>query len=382
LLGVDRRTERVGLIRTGCARELIDVMNWLLLFIPVAAGLEALAPGRHLLIFAAAALAILPLARWLGLATEQLAVRLGEGVGGLLNATFGNAVELIIALAALHAGLHDVVKASIVGAIIGNMLLVLGDAMLAAGLRRPEQHFNAAGARSEATMLTLVAIALILPAAFQAALGAKAAESLGKLSISISVVLLLIYLLYLAFTLITHSSLFAGSDPIEEAESHEPRWSLPRAALVLAIATAGIAWMSEIMVSVIEPLTKEFSLSSVFVGVFVIAIIGSAAEHATVIRAALKNRMDLSLSIAIGSSIQVALFVAPVLVLASLFVGPAPMDLAFPAGLVLTVLLAVLITGQVAGDGRSDWLKGAQLLAVYLVLGLTFFFMPAASTSP
>ncbi len=322
-------------------------MNWLLLFIPVAAGLEALAPGRHLLIFAAAALAILPLARWLGLATEQLAVRLGEGVGGLLNATFGNAVELIIALAALHAGLHDVVKASIVGAIIGNMLLVLGDAMLAAGLRRPEQHFNAAGARSEATMLTLVAIALILPAAFQAALGAKAAESLGKLSISISVVLLLIYLLYLAFTLITHSSLFAGSDPIEEGESHEPRWSLPRAALVLAIATAGIAWMSEIMV-----------------------------------RAALKNRMDLSLSIAIGSSIQVALFVAPVLVLASLFVGPAPMDLAFPAGLVLTVLLAVLITGQVAGDGRSDWLKGAQLLAVYLVLGLTFFFMPAASASP
>jgi Ca2+:H+ antiporter len=311
----------------------------------------------------------------MGRATEQLAERMGEGVGGLLNATFGNAAELIIALAALRAGLHDVVKASIVGSIVGNILLVLGAAMLAGGLRRPEQHFNPAGARSQATMLTLAAIALVIPAAFQVAASATA-EALGKLSVSISVVLLLVYLLYLAFALVTHAALFAGSHVPEEGKEHA---SVGRAAAVLAGATVAIAWMSEILVGAIEPTAHEFGLSNVFVGVFVVAILGNAAEHATAISAALKDRMDLSLSIAIGSSVQVALFVAPVLVLTSLFLGPAPMDLAFPAGLVLIVLLSVLITGQVAGDGRSDWLKGMQLLAVYLVLGLAFFFLPSAS---
>ena len=313
----------------------------------------------------------------MGRATEQLAERMGEGVGGLLNATFGNAAELIIALAALRAGLHDVVKASIAGSIVGNILLVLGAAMLAGGLRRPEQHFNPAGARSQATMLTLAAIALVLPAAFQAAPDTRTSEGLVTLSVSISLVLLVVYLLYLVFTLVTHSALFTGSYVPEHGEAHAP-WSVRRAALVLAGATAAIAWVSEIMVGAIEPTAHELGLSNVFVGVFVVAILGNAAEHSTAITAALKNRMDLSLSIAIGSSVQVALFVAPVLVLASLFLGPAPMDLAFPTGLVLIVLLSVLITGQVAGDGRSDWLKGMQLLAVYLVLGLTYFFIPVA----
>jgi Ca2+:H+ antiporter len=351
-------------------------MNWLLIFVPITIGLEFIAPERYLFIFATSAVAILPLAAWMGRATEQLAERMGEGVGGLLNATFGNAAELIIALAALRAGLHDVVKASIAGSIVGNILLVLGASMLAGGLRYPEQHYNPAGARSQATMLTLAAIALIVPAAFQAASGTTA-EGLGWLSVSISVVLLLVYLLYLAFALITHSALFAGSHVPEEGKPHA---SVRRAAFMLAAATVGIAWISEIMVGAIEPTAHELGLSNVFVGVFVIAILGNAAEHATAITAALKNRMDLSLSIAIGSSVQVALFVAPVLVLASLFLGPAPMDLAFPVGLVLTVLLSVLIMGQVAGDGRSDWLKGLQLLAVYLVLGLTFFFLPGAAT--
>jgi Ca2+:H+ antiporter len=356
-------------------------MNWFLMFVPVAVGLEFFAPGRHLLIFAMSSLAIVPLAGWLGRATEQLAERLGEGVGGLLNATFGNAAELIIALAALRAGLHDVVKASIAGSIIGNMLLVLGAAMLAGGLRHPEQHFNLAGARSQATMLTLVAIALILPAAFQAASGGKAIDALGRLSVSISIVLLLVYLLYLVFTLITHAPLFAGSYAPDQEEDHPRPWPVHRAALVLTLATIGIAWMSEIMVGAIEPTAHEFGLSSIFIGVFVVAIVGNAAEHATAISVALKNRMDLSLSIAIGSSVQVALFVAPVLVLASLFLGPTPLDLALPAGLVLSLLLAVLITGQVAGDGRSDWLKGVQLLTVYVVLGLTFFFIPTVPGS-
>jgi Ca2+:H+ antiporter len=310
----------------------------------------------------------------MGRATEQLAEQMGEGVGGLLNATFGNAAELIIALAALRAGLPDVVKASIAGSIVGNILLVLGAAMLAGGLRRPEQHFNATGARSQATMLLLAAIALIVPAAFQVASNATA-EGLDRLSISISVVLLLVYLLYLVFVLVTHSALFIGP---YHSERNDAQVSVVRPALVLAGATAGIAWISEIMVGAIEPTAHEFGLSNVFVGVFVVAILGNAAEHATAVAAAMKDRMDLSLSIAIGSSVQVALFVAPVLVFASLFLGPARMDLAFPAGLVLMVLLAAIITAQVAGDGRSDWLKGLQLLAVYLIFGLTFFFLPGA----
>jgi Ca2+:H+ antiporter len=353
-------------------------MSWLLLFFPVAIGLEILAPERHLLLFTASSLAILPLAGWMGRATEQLADRMGEGVGGLLNATFGNAAELIIALAALHAGLHDVVKASIAGSIIGNVLLVLGAAMLAGGLKRPEQHFNAAGARAQATMLMLAALTLVLPAAFRVAAGTTT-EGLSRLSLSISVVLLLVYLLYLVFTLVTHSSRFAGTYHAEEKEAHAP---VVRSAAVLAAATAGIVWMSEILVGSIEPTAHEFGLSNAFVGVFVVAILGNAAEHATAITAALKDRMDLSFSIAIGSSVQVALFVAPILVLASFLVGEVPMDLAFPAGLILMVVLSALITAQVAGDGRSDWLKGLQLLTVYLVFALTYFFLPAAQSQP
>jgi Ca2+:H+ antiporter len=353
-------------------------LNWLLLFVPAAIGLEFLAPERHILVFFASALAILPLAGWMGRATEQLAERMGEGVGGLLNATFGNAAELIIAFAAVQAGLHDVVKASIAGSIVGNILLVLGGAMLAGGLRHHEQRFNSAAANSQSAMLTLTAIALILPAAFRAVWG-EAAAGLGKLSVSISIVLLLVYGLYLVFSLVTHSSLFAGSYAPEDGEGHAPAWDVRRSALVLAGATAFIAWVSEILVGAIEPTAHALGLSNTFVGVFVVAILGNAAEHSTAISAAMKNRMDLSLSIAIGSSVQIALFVAPILVLASLFFGPRPMDLAFPAGLVLIVLLSVLITGQVASDGRSNWLKGTLLLAVYLVLGLTYFFLPGAS---
>jgi Ca2+:H+ antiporter len=310
----------------------------------------------------------------MGDATEQLASRLGEGVGGLLNATFGNAAELIIALAALRAGLPDVVKASLAGPIIGNILLVLGASMLAGGMRHPEQHYNSAGARSQATMLTLAAIALIMPAAFQIAETATT-FALLRLSVSIAVVLIVLYAAYLGFAILTHPGLFSGA---REEEEEVASVSVARAVAVLVVATAGVAWMSEIMVGAIEPVSHDLGLSKVFVGVFLVAIVGNVAEHSTAIRAAMKDRMDLSLSIAIGSSVQVALFVAPVLVLASLFIGPAPMDLAFPGGLVLMVLLSVLITGQIAGDGRADWLKGAQLLAVYVVLALSFFFLPSA----
>ena len=352
-------------------------MNWLLLFVPLAIALELFAPERHLLVFLASALAIVPLAGWMGHATEQLATRLGEGVGGLLNATFGNAAELIIAFAALRAGLHTVVKASLVGSIVGNILLVLGVAMLAGGIRHREQHYNMAGARSQATMLTPAVIALILPAAYASAAGADAPE-IGPLSLWIALVLLAVYAANLVFSLITHASLFEGAAE-GEAPEHASVWSTGRAAGVLAGATVAIAWMSEILVGAIEPTSHTLGLNDAFVGVFVVAVLGNAAEHSTAVTAALRNRMDLSLSIAIGSSVQVALFVAPLLVLASLFIGPIPMSLAFNGGMVLTVLLAVLITGQVAGDGRSDWLKGVQLLAVYVILGFAYFFAPAPS---
>jgi Ca2+:H+ antiporter len=250
--------------------------------------------------------------------------------------------------------------------------------MLAGGLRHPEQHFNASEGTFQATLLTLAAIALILPAACNAAAAAHLPGGLGFLSVSISVVLLAVYVLFLVFSLATHKALFSGSFGPEHHEEHLASWSTARATSVLATATVLVAWISEILVGAIEPTAHEFGLSNVFVGLFVVAILGNAAEHATTVSAALKNRMDLSLSIAIGSSVQVALFVAPVLVLASLVIGPAPMDLALSAGLVLAVLLSVLITGQVAGDGRSDWLKGVQLLAVYVILGLAFFFVTPA----
>jgi Ca2+:H+ antiporter len=350
-------------------------MIWLLGFTPLAIALHYLAPSYHGLIFITAAIAILPLAGWLGWATEQLADRSGEGVGGLLNATFGNAAELIIALAALRAGLHDVVKATIVGSIVGNILLVLGAAMLAGGMRYREQHFNLAGARAQATMLTLATIALVIPAAYGALVGEQYVGGERALSISISLVLLAVYTMFLLFSLWTHPSFFLGTN-LSENVTHRETWPLTQLIIVLAACTAAIAWLSEILVGSIEPTAHALGLSNIFVGVFVIAILGNAAEHATAVTAAMKDRMDLSLSIAIGSSVQVALFVAPLLVLASVFIGPQPMDLLFGKGLVLAVLLAVVITGQVASDGRSDWLKGVQLLAVYLILGLAFFLTP------
>ncbi|WP_082926405.1 calcium/proton exchanger [Cupriavidus sp. D384] len=355
-------------------------MNWLLIFVPVSIAIEIFAADRHLLIFAVSALAILPLAGRMGHATEQLAEHLGEGVGGLLNATFGNAAELIIALVALQAGLHEVVEASIVGSIVGNMLLVFGAAMLAGGVRHHEQQFNPRGARSQATMLILSAVALILPATFEAVEGATV--SLHRLSISISVVLLAVYALYLVFSLITHPALFraapapaaAGTQP--QPDTPAPRASIGRPIAMLVVATAGTAWMSEIMVGALAPMMQQYRLSDIFVGAFVVAILGNAAEHATAITAALNNRMDLSFSIAVGSSVQVALFVAPVLVLASLVIGPSPMDLAFRPALVLIVALSVLVTAQMANDGHADWFKGVQLLVVYFTLALTFFFLP------
>jgi len=365
--------------RAAGAQKEADSVNWLLLLIPAAIALEFLAPGEHSAIFITSGLAIVPLAGWMGRATEHLAERFGEGIGGLLNATFGNAAEMIIAIAALRAGHFEIVKASIAGSIIGNILLVLGAAMLAGGLRRKEQRYNAPGARSQASLLTIAAIALVLPAAYRTASGGVVIPEIGPLSLAIAIVLLVIYALNLWYSLRSHRELFAGEarEQPPEAEAHAP-WSIRKSGLILGAATVGVAAMSELLVGAVEPAAEAMGLNDAFVGVFVVAILGNAAEHATAITAAMKDRMDLSLSIAIGSSVQIALFVAPILVILSYAIAPAPMDLAFSGGLVTSVLLSVLILGQVAGDGRSDWLRGAQLLGVYALLAIAYFFIPAA----
>lgn len=350
-------------------------LNWLLVFVPVAVYLRFASPESSTLIFVTACLSILPLAGWMGKATENLATHTGEGIGALLNATFGNAAELIIAMVALQKGLHDVVKASLTGSIIGNVLLVLGLSMVAGGARFKTQEFNRTAANSQATMLLLAAVALIMPAAFHHLATPATPVAEGALSLEISIVLLVVYILSLVFTLITHKALFGG----EGGHAHggeEIAWSKGKSIAVLFAATAMIAWISEILVGSVEAAAHSFGMTSIFVGVIVVAIIGNAAEHSTAILVAMKNRMDLSVGIAVGSSIQVALFVAPVLVIASYWVGPHPMNLVFTPAEVLAVTVSVFITAQIANDGECNWLEGVQLLAVYLIMGAVFYFLP------
>jgi Ca2+:H+ antiporter len=349
------------------------MLNWLLIFIPVTIGLQFLKPESHALIFLAACLAIVPLAGWLGRATEELAHHTGEGIGGLLNATFGNAAELIIAIMAMRKGLHPVVKASLTGSIIGNILLVLGAAVVSGGVKHKEQRFNAVGARAQSTLLMLAAIGLIMPAAFHY-LAAPRVQREGSLSLEISVVLLFAYGAHLFFSLRTHKGLFAAEGDPADAEKHT--WSPARSVAMLVGVTALVAWISEILVGSVEQAAVSFGMTHVFIGVIVVAVIGNAAEHSTAVMFALKNRMELSMGIAIGSSLQIALFVAPVLVLLSQFIGPHPMDLVFSPAEVLAVFLAVLITSQIASDGESNWLEGVLLLAVYLIIAIVFFFLP------
>ncbi len=352
-------------------------LDWLLVFVPISVGLHFYFPDKATFTFVAACLAIVPLAGWLGKATGQLAERTGEGIGGLLNATFGNAAELIIALMALHKGLYGVVKASLTGSIIGNLLLVMGGALLAGGVRYKTQKFNETAARSQSSMLLLAAISLIVPAAFHYLAGSAAVPKEDGLSLEISVVLITTYGLSLVFSLGTHKQYFGVSEAPPE-EMNGERWPLRKSIGVIAGATALIAWLSEILVGSVEPAAQAFGMTGVFVGVIVVAIVGNAAEHSTAIMMAMKNRMDLSLGVSIGSSIQIALFVAPALVFASYFIGPCPMNLVFSPAEVMAIVVTVVITGQVTGDGESNWLEGVQLLAVYIILGIVFYFLPEA----
>jgi Ca2+:H+ antiporter len=366
------------------ARWLKPSLNWLLPLIPVVLVLRyLLAPESHVTLFILAGLAIVPLAGWMGKATEHLADRTGEGIGGLLNATFGNMAELIIAGLALREGLTSVVKASLTGSILGNALLVLGASMLGGGLKYKTQTYNPAGARSRATSLTLAAIALVTPAVYHQLAGPAGPAREGALSLEISVILLATYGLSLLFSLHTHEGYFtreAAEAGRVEAGDHAT-WSIRRSLGILVGATAFVSWLAEILVRSVEPAADALGMTEVFIGVVVVAIVGNAAEHSTAILMALEDRMDLALGIAIGSSIQIALFAAPVLVLLSYVVGPAPMDLVFTPAEVVAVGLTVIIVGQVAEDGESNWLEGVQLLAVYVILALMFYFLPGEAGS-
>ena len=352
--------------------------NWLLLllvFVPVALVLEYVVHASALWIFLASSAAIIPLAALMGRATEQLAERLGEGVGGLLNATFGNAAELIIAIVALRAGLVDLVKASITGSIIGNLLLVFGASALYGGVKFQRQEFNRTAAGLSATLLVLSAVALFIPAIFHLVVPPSAGVAERTLSVEISVVLIITYVLSLFFSLRTHRHLYVGHAG-EHADQLTPTASTGKALGLLLVSTAAVALMSEMLVGAVEETAEVFGMNEVFVGVILVALIGNAAEHSSAIMMAGKNKMDTAITIAVGSSIQVALFVAPVLVFLSYLIAPQPMDLRFTTLEVVAVGISVWIMSLIAQDGESHWMEGGQLLAVYVILGLAFYWLP------
>jgi Ca2+:H+ antiporter len=318
-----------------------------------------------------------PLAGLLGLATEKLAARVGEGIGGFLNATLGNAAELIIALVALRAGMLDVVKASLTGSIIGNLLLVLGAAFLAGGLKYPMQSFATIGARTQVGMMALATIAIVVPSLLAVVAGGKLASQSVPFSIVVSVILLGVYLLGLVFSLGTHAHLVRGEGQAADEEAHGTPWSLALAIGVMAVVTLLIVWMSEILVGTVEHAAQALGLTNLFVGVVVVAVVGNAAEHSTAILVAMRNRMELAVGIAVGSSTQIALLVAPLLVLLSLVIAPAPLSLAFSGVEVLLILMATFVASILIVDGKSTWFTGAQLIAAYLIMAITVFAIPA-----
>lgn len=353
-------------------------VNWLLAAVPAAFALRFLGgDSQPLWVFLASACGIVPLAGLLGKGTEQIAARSGAGLGGLLNATFGNAAELIIGLMGLAKGLPEVVKASLTGSIIGNLLLVLGASMFAGGLRYPRQKFNQTAARALSSTLSIAALAIVIPTIFHVTVdhsfGGWAPAAEHSLSLAIAIVLMAAYVGSLVFSLMTHRALFAGEAIAEEHEKLPP---LSVSIGVLLVATVFIAVLSEFLLDAMGETMSHLGLTETFVGIIIVALVGNAAEHATAVQAALKNRMDLTLGISMGSSTQIALFVIPVLVIASYGFGkPITMEFSLPE--VAAILGSVWVAQQVSGDGESNWLEGFQLLALYVILGLLFFFLPA-----
>lgn len=352
-------------------------INWLWLFIPLTIGLEHLAHVSAPVLFFMAAISIIPVAALIVQATEQIATRTGDAVGGLLNATFGNAPELIIALVALKAGYLEMVRASLVGAILANLLLALGVGFLTGGIRYHDQRFNPVAARTYSTMMFLAAVSMTVPSAFSRVLAPnEVIRQEQLLNIGIAVLLLVAYALYILYSLKTHSSAFASLDSGHDSAHHGTQWGIGRAVISLLAASAFAAWMSEILVGAAEETGKALGMSQVFIGIVFVAIVGGAAESGSAVAMAQKNKMDLSVGIALGSCIQIALFVAPLLVLASYFIAPQPLELAFSRAEIGSLFMAVLIGAMVCGDGQSNWYKGVQLITVYAIIALMFYLIP------
>lgn len=370
--------------RRGPAGFLLSGEGWpyvLVPFIPTAVALR-LGHAGAALIFATSAIGVIPTAALMGKATEELADRVGPGIGGLLNVTFGNFPELLIAFFALREGLHEVVKASIIGSVLGNVLLVLGASMLVGGVTRDRQSYSARAARSQATMLILASAALVMPAVFQLVKGGglplpgaelvRFSTSVENLSLTVAIVLLLSYAAGLWFSLVSHRDLF--NPPEDEEDDKSQVWTVKRSVTVLAIAGLAVGLMSEILVGSIAETAESVGLTEFFIGAVIVAIVGNAAEHWVAVYVAAKDKMDLAVNIAVGSGAQVALFVGPLLVVFSFFIGPHPLALAFNGFEVAGIVMAVIVASHITSQGESTWFDGLMLLAVYAVLVATFLF--------
>jgi Ca2+:H+ antiporter len=348
---------------------------WLLVFLPAVFAAESLKPEAHTLLFVLSVLAIVPLATLLSHATESVAAKTGDTVGGLLNATLGNLTELVIALAALRAGQYMLVKASIAGAIVTNVLFMLGASFLLGGLKYHMQEFNRVTARLQASLLFLATIALLIPSAVKLADG-EASAFTQQLSLGLSGLLICAYALGMVFSLKTHRELFTAA---EHGGDHETPWPMGVALATLAVVTVLVALVSEIFVESVQQAAESFGMTPAFVGFIVVALVGGAAEMASAFSGARKNRLDLSVGIALGSASQIALFVAPVLVLLSYVMGPTPMDLRLWPGAVVMMLFATLTASLVTNSGKSAWFVGVLLLMVYLIFAMTLYLLPPAS---
>ncbi|MBP1604164.1 MAG: calcium/proton exchanger protein [Acidobacteria bacterium] len=351
-------------------------MLWLLLFVPVVFLAEAFKPGAYTLLFVLSVLAIVPLAALLSHATESVAAKTGDAVGGLLNATLGNLTELVIALTALRAGQYMLVKASIAGAIVTNTLFMLGASFLLGGLKHHTQEFNKAGARFQAGLLFLATVALLAPSATAKVDSPAAAVFAQELSLGLAVLLLVAYGLGMVFSLKTHRELFASAQPAEAGEAGEAPWPVGVALATLAGVTVLVALVSEVFVESVQEAAKTFGMTPAFVGFIIVALVGGAAEMASAFSGARKNRLDLSVGIALGSASQIALFVAPVLVLLSYVIGPSPMSLDFWPGAVVMMLIGTLTAALVTTSGRSAWFVGVLTLMVYLTFAMSLYLLP------
>jgi Ca2+:H+ antiporter len=346
---------------------------WLLAFVPVVFAAAKLKPEAHTLLFVLSVCAIVPLAALLSHATESVAAKTGDAVGGLLNATLGNLTELVIALAALRAGEYMLVKASIAGAIVTNTLFMLGGSFLLGGLKHHVQEYNRAGARLQAGLLLLATVALLIPSAIAKADSTPEATFTHQLSVGLSVLLIVAYGLGLLFSLKTHREVFASA---ESEEAGEAPWPMGVALATLAGVTVLVALVSEVFVESVQQAAVSFGMTPAFVGFIVVALVGAAAEMTAAFSGARKDRLDLSVGIALGSASQIALFVAPVLVLLSYVLGPTPMDLQFWPGAVVMIFIATLIASFVTNSGRSAWFVGVLVLMVYLIFAMTLYLLP------